>query len=177
MHTGKSLIQASVSLIQTSVIRIFTYPNFSYPNLHLSKHQLSESSLIQTSLAFGRIAPSLGGCMIVVLVEGGRSFVSMSISTCLLCLCTPVMESYMVVCGWRREGAVSLYGRTMDLVPVCGVPLYLSVWYMYMAVILLLEVIWLRSLYVYGCNSLLIRLCVFGFPLYVYICGHYSFLE
>ena len=48
---------------------------------------------------------------------------------------------------------------------------------MYMVVILLLEVIWLRSLYVYGCNSLLIRLCVFGFPLYVYIYGHYSFLE
>ena len=71
--------------------------------------------------------PSLGGCMIVVLVEGeGTLFLCLSPHVC-LCLCTPVMESYMVVCGWRREGAVSLYGRTMDLVPVCGVPLYLSV--------------------------------------------------
>ena len=65
--------------------------------------------------------------MIVVLVEGeGALFLCLSPHVC-LCLCTPVMESYMVVCGWRREGAVSLYGRTMDLVPVCGVPLYLSV--------------------------------------------------
>ena len=87
--------------------------------------------------------------MIVVLVEGGRSFVSMYISTCLFmslyscngesygCMWVEERRGFVLICIYKVSSSSVRSSPLLECVITCT---------LYMAVILLLEVIWLRSL-------------------------------